>query len=214
MRYHQVQALNNIVDFSHYRPNIHYDYKGEWSTFHFSNKHPIILELACGKGEYALALARQNPDKNVIGIDIKGERLWHGANNALTGGQTNVIFVRGYIDHITNFFAEQEVDEIWITFPDPYLKDRKTEKRLTHPRFLERYRRILKDGGIIHLKTDSPELFHFTLEVIQQEKLNLLEVIEDVHALAQVPEILQTKTYYEKKHLQNGRIIRYVRFSL
>jgi len=214
MRYHQIQALQNIIDFSHYKPNIQYDYKGEWSSFHFSNQQPIILELACGKGDYALALAERYPDKNIIGVDIKGERLWHGANKALKSGLTNLMFIRGYIDHITNMFGDEEVDEIWITFPDPYLKDRKTEKRLTHPVFLSRFRKIMKQGGVIHLKTDSPELFAFTLEVIEENKLTLHEVIEDVYALPQIPEILKVQTYYEKKHLQNGRTIRYLRFSI
>jgi len=213
-KYYEVQSFRNVIDVSHFKPNITYDSKGEWSAYHFGNNHPVILELACGKGEYTLGLARLFPEKNIVGIDIKGERIWRGAKTAIEEPLDNVMFIRGYIDHITNFFGQAEVDEIWITFPDPYLKDRKEHKRLTHPEFLNRYKSILKPNGIIHLKTDSPELYEFTQSVISNQNLKLIEQIDDIYSKACIPEILSIQTTYEKKHIANGRTIRYISFQL
>lgn len=190
------------------------DLKGRWHSDYFENDHPIVLELACGKGEYTVELARRYPEKNFIGLDIKGARLWRGAKTALDDNLTNVAFLRVYIQFITEFFAQDEVSEIWITFPDPYLKHRKSNKRLTSPFFLNLYRKVLKKDGLIHLKTDSQVLFDFTLSMIESEQCTLHQVISDVYDLSVENEILAIKTFYEKKHLQVGKTIKYICFSL
>lgn len=214
LRYKEVASFKNVVDLSHYRPNIMYDYKGEWAAFHFGNQHPIVLELACGKGDYALALARKNPHINYIGIDIKGERLWKAAKTAVAEGLTNLMFIRGYIDHIENVFARKEVDSIWITFPDPFLKSRKTKKRLTSHFFLHKYKKILKDKGSIHLKTDSATLYDFSIESVKEFGGDIKADISDVYGMPNPPEELMIQTYYEKKHLAEGKTIKFLSFSL
>ncbi|MEO6131713.1 MAG: tRNA (guanosine(46)-N7)-methyltransferase TrmB, partial [Saprospiraceae bacterium] len=140
------------------------DLRGNWSAGHFKNDHPVILELACGKGEYTIALAKERQDQNYIGVDIKGARMWNGARTAIESSMTNVAFLRTRIEFIDRFFAPGEIAEIWITFPDPF--EGKITRRLTSPPFIERYRKILKHGGIMHLKTDSLLLYQFTLDVI------------------------------------------------
>jgi len=187
--------------------------KGNWSAEVFNNTQPIILELACGKGEYSTALGLQYPNTNFIGIDLKGNRIWNGANKALQEKLNNVRFVRTRIEVIQDIFAEKEVDEIWITFPDPYLKKSKSQKRLSSARFLNLYKPILKKDGIIHLKTDSQPLYEFTKATIQEENLELLLDIPDVYADASRPEILNIKTYYEGLHLANGLKITYLKFK-
>lgn len=199
---------------SHFRPNIMYDYKGEWAPFHFGNQNPIVLELACGKGDYTLALARKNPHINYIGMDIKGERLWKAAKIAQADGLKNLMFIRGYIDHIENIFARNEVDYIWITFPDPFLKSRKTKKRLTSHFFLQKYIKVLKDGGVIHLKTDSGTLYEFSIESVEDFGGQIKENIPDVYGLPNPPEDLMIQTYYEKKHLAEGKKIKFLSFTL
>ena len=138
---------------------------GKWNSF-FKNKNPIVVELACGKGEYAIGLGKIHPEKNFIGVDIKGNRIWVGAKKALQFNLQNVAFLRIQIDHINDYFAQDEVDEIWITFPDPQLRKSKAKKRLTHPRFLRIYQQFLLPGGLIHLKTDSPDLYTFTKKIV------------------------------------------------
>lgn len=187
--------------------------KGRWYE-HFGNPNPIVLELACGRGEYTVALARKHPDKNFIGIDVKGARIWKGAKQALEEGLANVAFVRVQIDHLQEVFNKDEVSEIWITFPDPYIKKSKWKKRLTSSRFIDVYRHVLRHDGIIHLKTDSELLFEFTLQVVSEGGHRLLDRVEDVWALDPVPEDLAIKTYYEQMHLKEGKRIRYVRFRL
>lgn len=188
--------------------------KSDWAECHFGNKHPITLELACGRGEYTLGLARQYPDRNFVGVDIKGARIWKGAKIALEEGIDNAAFLRTRIEQIGLFFAPEEVGEIWITFPDPFLKKGKANRRLTAPRFLAAYRQILARDGVIHLKTDSPQLYDFTLEVLEeQEEVELLYKNEDIYAgPLPIPE-LELKTYYEAMHLKDGRKIRYIRFN-
>lgn len=189
------------------------DLKGNWNTFHFKNKNPIVLELACGRGEYSLGLGAMYPDRNFIGVDVKGARIWKGAKTALDQGMGNVAFLRTRIEQINLFFAKNEVDEIWITFPDPFLKDSKENRRLTSPNFLKRYKDFLKPGGIINLKTDSPELYAYTKEVLASE--NGLEVIYDKDDIYKetldFPE-LELKTYYERSHLLDGRLIKFIQF--
>lgn len=185
--------------------------KGNWHAF-FKNDNPITLELACGKGEYSVGLGRENKDYNYIGIDIKGNRIYNGAKIALQEQLTNVAFLRIPIDNITHYFAPGEVNDIWIIFSDPFLK--KEKNRLTHPRFLNAYQQILKPGGSIKLKTDSPVLFEYTLQTIEEQGCKLNEKLEDLYGndLAKGP--LAIQTYYEKMHLADGRKIYYVSFSL
>ncbi len=187
---------------------------GIWSKEHFSNEQSITLELACGGGEYTLSLARNFPNRNFIGVDIKGNRIWKGARVALAEELTNAAWIRTRIEQLPLFLAEDEVSEIWITFPDPFLKASKSNRRLTSPRFLEAYRKFLKPGGKIHLKTDSPELYAFTLEVLEEEQIVPEVAINDIYAGdLPIPE-LAYKTFYEKMHLADGRKIKYVRFTL
>lgn len=187
--------------------------RGCWAEAHFKNDHPITLELACGRGEYTLGLARRYPGRNFIGVDIKGARIWKGAKIALEEGLDNAAFLRTRIEQVALFFAPEEIGEIWITFPDPFLKKGKANRRLTAPPFLRSYRQILKKDGLVHLKTDSPQLYEFTLEVLKEEPgVNLLYQNDDIYAAPlPVPE-LELKTYYEKMHLEEGRKIKYVRF--
>jgi len=189
--------------------------KGNWNTRYFKNEHPIVLELACGKGEYSVGMAKQNPDTNYIGVDIKGNRIWQGATDAMDLDLKNVAFLRTRIEQIELFVAPNEVDEIWITFADPFLKKGKSNRRLTSPPFLDRYRKILKPGGLVHLKTDEKRLSDFTLEVIEADPAtNLLYYKEDIYSEPlDFPE-LEIKTYYEKMHLVKGKTIKYLRFTI
>ncbi len=188
--------------------------KGKWHGEIFKNDNPIVLELACGKGEYTINLARMHPDKNFIGIDKKGWRMWTGAKQALEEPLPNVHFMRIYIDHLADYFEKGEVDEIWITFPDPYLRESKASKRLTSWKFLEIYRKVANPGTIVHLKTDSDELYSFTLETIVEENCEIVDRLDDVYAERPDDPVLSIKTYYEKMHLKEGKTIHYVSFRL
>ncbi len=185
--------------------------KGQWNNW-FNNNNPIVLELACGKGDYTLGLARMNPNINYIGVDIKGNRLWRGAKTALEEGLSNVAFLRIPIDNISEYFATNEVYEIWITFPDP--QPQKERKRLSSPKFLKTYREIAQPQALMNVKTDSDLFYEFTLETAQEEKLEVLKNISDVYAMPIVPEVLQIRTYYESIWLGMGRIIKYVQYRL
>ncbi len=189
--------------------------KGNWNAHYFKNDHPLILELACGKGEYTVGMAQTNPDINYMGVDIKGNRIWKGATDAMDLGLKNVAFLRTRIEQIELFVGTNEVDEIWITFADPFLKKGKANRRLTAPPFLDRYRKILKPGGLVHLKTDEKQLSDFTLEVIKDDPAtNLLYYKEDIYSEPlDFPE-LEIKTYYEKMHLVKGKTIKYLRFTI
>ncbi len=188
--------------------------KGDWAAGHFRNDHPVVLELACGKGDYTLGLARQAADRNFIGVDVKGARIWRGAKSALEEGLSNVAFLRSRIEHLTDFFAHREIEEIWITFPDPFLRKGKENRRLTAPAFLERYAALLKPGGTVHLKTDDKTLYAYTLEVLAgQSQFACLLHCEDIYAgTLPMPE-LDIKTFYERQHLAAGKSIKYVRFQ-
>lgn len=188
--------------------------KGNWNKAHFENNNPLVLELACGRGEYSLGLAEMYPNKNFIGVDIKGARIWKGAKYALDQKLSNVAFLRTRIEQIDLFFGENEVDEIWITFPDPFLKDSKENRRLTSPPFLKRYLNFLKTDGTINLKTDSPQLYEFTQEVLSSESnVEVLYDNDDIYAESlDFPE-LELKTYYEKMHLEDGRLIKFIKFK-
>jgi tRNA (guanine-N7-)-methyltransferase len=191
------------------------DLQGKWASAHFKNDYPITLELACGGGEYTLDLAKRYPERNFIGVDIKGARIWKGARKALDQQLTNVAFLRTRIEQITLFFARDEIDEIWITFPDPYLKKSKRNKRLTSSRFINEYRKILKPDGLVHLKTDEPQLYQFTLEtLIEDHDCKLLYHNPDIYASTLIIPELEIKTYYEKMHLEEGKTIKYVQFTI
>src|SRR5688572_10820717 len=189
IRFAELKTFSNVLQ---YPENM----KGKWNTF-FKNNNPIILELACGKGEYAVGLGQLYPEKNFIGIDQKGNRIWVGAKKALQFPLTNVAFLRIQIDQITEYFSAGEVNEIWITFPDPQLRTGKAKKRLTHPKFLRLYKQILTPGGIIHLKTDSPHLYNFTKLIIEKYNCKLIEDLDDLYSKDVVIDELKIKTHYE-----------------
>lgn len=187
-----------------------FDMQGRWNELFFKNGHPIVLELGCGKGEYATGLARKYPEKNFIGIDIKGARMWTGAKDALEEGIPNVAFLRTNIELIDRFFGEGEISEIWITFPDPQMK--KTRKRLTSTRFMELYRRILSPSGIIHLKSDSHFMYTYTCEMIKANNYPVLLQCEDLYNSEIDDDILGIKTFYEQQWLERGLSIKYIKF--
>ncbi len=186
-----------------------FPFKGKWHTY-FGNTNPVVLELGCGKGEYTVGLARKFPEKNFIGIDIKGARMWTGASQALEEGLTNAAFLRTRIELINHFFAQDEVSEIWITFPDPQMK--KTNKRLTSTRFMEQYSRMLKEGGIIHLKTDSNFLYRYSKVMIAENRIETFFDTEDLYNSGLNGDILEIRTFYEQQWLSRGLNIKYIRF--
>lgn len=194
-----------------------FDLKGNWNKEFFQNENPIVLELGCGKGEYTVALAQKFPDKNFIGIDIKGARFWRGAKTAVENGMKNVAFVRTQIELIDYAFAQNEVSEIWITFPDPQIKFRRTKHRLTHPEFLRKYHKVLAENGLVHLKTDSEFLHGYTHGVIQMEGHEVLISSHNVYHPdnKELPEeITSVQTFYEQKFLEENKNITYIRFSI
>src|SRR5690606_28965542 len=188
--------------------------KGQWATKHFGNEHPVVLELACGKGEYTVNLAKRFPERNFIGIDYKGNRIWRGAKTALEEGIPNVDFLRIQIENILDYFADQEVAEIWITFPDPQPQKSREKKRLTNPSFLAKYQQIVISGGVMHLKTDNDGFFSYTLETVTAAQLDILAQTSDLYRSDFVDEVLSIKTYYEKKYLQTAKNINYVKWQL
>ncbi|PIF06321.1 MAG: tRNA (guanosine(46)-N7)-methyltransferase TrmB [Draconibacterium sp.] len=202
---HVIQAPYKVLK------NTDFHFKGKWASQFFHNNNPIVLELGCGKGEYTVQLAEKMPEKNYIGVDIKGARMHTGAKQALDAGLKNVAFIRTNIELINSFFDLEEVDEIWLTFPDPQMK--KTRKRLTSSVFLERYRKLLKKNGIIHLKTDSNFQYTYTKALVE---INGLEIINDTkdlyqHTIMGLPTI---KTFYEKQWLARGKTIKLLSFRL
>ncbi|MBX2933092.1 MAG: tRNA (guanosine(46)-N7)-methyltransferase TrmB [Ferruginibacter sp.] len=187
--------------------------KGRWHEF-FKNTNSLVLELACGRGEYTVGMAQLFPAQNFIGVDVKGNRMYIGAKKCLTENYSNAGFLRTQIEKLAEYFAPGEVDEIWITFPDPQLRTSKAKKRLTHPRFLRLYHQILKPGGYIHLKTDSPNLYLFTKRVIQLYELNIIEDLDDVYAEPFIRDELKIKTHYESLDIAQSKKIHYLKFTL
>ena len=186
--------------------------RGNWGKEFFGNDNPIVIELGCGRGEYTVGLARRYPDKNFIGVDIKGARMWTGATEAIRDGLKNVGFLRTNIEIIDHFFAPGEVSEIWLTFPDPQMK--KHTKRLTSSLFLQRYRNIMLPDGIVHLKSDSNFMFTYTRYITEVNKLPVVSCIEDIYADGEAVEPLDIKTYYEQQWLSRGINIKYISFRL
>lgn len=218
-RFKEVASFANCVEVSNPHALNTFALRGQWAKRHFQNSNPITLELACGKGEYSVGQARLNTNHNYIGVDIKGNRLWRGAREALAENLTNVAYLRTHIDHIDRLFGPEEVEAIWVVFADP--QPGKARKRLTSPMFLDRYRKIIKKGGLIHLKTDSPILYDYTLEVISEQNLELICRADDLYArlaegsiehLNQRADVLAIKTYYEGLWEKEGRVIKYLAF--
>ena len=207
-RFAEVNTFSNVLQLDAGKP-----FKGQWNAVFFNNSNPVVLELACGKGEYTVNLATLFPDKNFIGIDYKGNRIWRGAKTALEEGVNNVGFLRIQIETILDYFAPGEVDEIWITFPDPQPQISREKKRLTSPRFLDKYKVLLKPGGFINLKTDNDGFHAYTAEKIAATNLNLHIKTEDLYHSDFADEVLSIKTYYEKKYLKENKNINYLKFS-
>lgn len=206
VRFAELLTFNNVLQYPE-------GMAGNWKQ-HFGNDGPMTLELACGKGEYTIGLARLYPQRNFVGVDLKGNRIWVGAKKAITENLRNVAFLRSQIERITEFFEAGEVSEIWITFPDPQLRFSKAKKRLTHPRFLRLYQKVLKPGGVIHLKTDSPNLYRFTKEVLTRYNCNVIADINDVYTQEKVSDELSIKTHYEALDIAQSNRIHYLSFTL
>jgi len=219
-KFAELQTFSNVYQNLNYtnptvnQLNTEVEVKGKWNSVVFKNNYPIVLELACGKGEYSIGLSKIYPNKNFIGVDLKGNRIWRGAKTALEEKLEQVRFLRSKIELLPYFFEENEVDEIWIIFPDPHLKEKREKHRLTSANFLKVYNKILKPNARINLKTDSPELYAFTLDTIERENLDIHENNTNIYAQESIKEELNIKTYYEGKHLEKGRIIRYIQFSI
>ncbi|HEV3223961.1 MAG TPA: tRNA (guanosine(46)-N7)-methyltransferase TrmB [Puia sp.] len=205
-RFEAIRSFPNVLQYPERMP-------GNWKNF-FKNENPITLELACGKGEYTVGLSALHPERNFIGVDLKGNRIYSGALECLKNNLRNAAFLRIQIDKIDSYFLPNEVNEIWITFPDPHLRTSRAKKRLTHPRFLRIYQSVLRPGGTIHLKTDSPELFHFTKLMADLYELDILDASEDVHARIENPPEINIITHYEKLDIADSKQVYYLRFVL
>lgn len=206
VRFAEIETFANVLQYPK-------DMKGNWAAF-FNNNNPLTLELACGKGEYALGLGRMYPQRNFIGVDVKGNRIWKGAKTALQENLQNVAFLRTQMDRIIEYFAKDEVSEIWITFPDPQLRLSKIKKRLTHPKFLRLYKQFLQTGGLVHLKTDSPNLYTFTKAVIALYGLELLVDEDDIHKKENINPELLIKTHYESLDIAGSNKVHYLQFRI
>ncbi|HQY11396.1 MAG TPA: tRNA (guanosine(46)-N7)-methyltransferase TrmB [Ferruginibacter sp.] len=209
------KKLQRFADFKSLSNALEYPagMRGQWPVF-FKNNNPLVLELACGRGEYTVGLARLFPGKNFIGVDVKGNRMYIGAKTCLQENIANAGFLRTQIEKLTDYFSPGEVDEIWLTFPDPQLRTSRAKKRLTHPRFLRLYQQVLKPGGFIHLKTDSPDLYLFTKRVAGLYAITLLEDSDNVYADQGIKEELKIKTHYENLDIAQSKKIHYLKFIL
>lgn len=215
-RFRENEQFSNVVQPSREElTRDQYPLKGKWISDFFRNKNPIVLELGCGKGEYSVALAKANPGKNFIGIDIKGARFWRGAKTALEENIENVGFIRTQIELIDHIFAENEIDEIWITFPDPQIKYKRTKHRLTNSEFLQKYKHILKPDGLVNLKTDSEFMHGYTLGLLHGEGHEVVQANHDVYKNEYSPkEVTGIQTFYEKQYLERGKPITYIQFKI
>lgn len=212
-RFAENLTFGNLFQFPFEKVVEGFEYKGNWGEGFFKNQNEIVLELGCGKGEYTIGLAKRNPDKNYIGTDIKGARMWVGLKAAEEENLQNVAFIRTRINLVSYYFGQNEISEIWITFPDPHPRKLKINKRLTSPWFLNNYTNYLKPGGIIHLKTDNIIFFEYTLDVIKELGHELLYSTYDVYKTEKENELTQIQTYYEKRWLDHGTKIKYLKFK-
>jgi tRNA (guanine-N7-)-methyltransferase len=214
-RFYEINQFSNVIQ-PDYRESLQSDHvlKGNWHREYFKNSNPIILELGCGKGEYSVGLARRFPGKNFVGIDIKGARIWRGARNAIEEKLQNIGFIRSHIELINRFFSENEVQEIWITFPDPQEKARRRRKRLTSPRFLESYRKLLCQNGTINLKTDNDILFNYTKSLISANNFKIHACTDNLYDSSIKGLAFDIRTHYEQIFLNEGKKIYYLKFSL
>jgi len=215
-KFAEVELFKNCFKFHFENITQGFELKGKWLSNNFKNNNPIVLELGCGKGEYTIGLAQNNLNKNYIGVDVKGNRIWNGAKIATDTNMQNVSFLRSRIELIDHCFAPNEIDEIWITFPDPQPQKPRARQRLTHPIFLNRYKHFLKPNGFVHLKTDSTSLYEFTLEVIEENKLPLIWNTNNLYqnCPAERKELIEIKTYYETLFTGKGEDIKYILFKL
>lgn len=207
-RFAEIETFANVYQLEEGKP-----LKGNWAKTHFKNENPVILELACGKGEYTVNLANLFPEKNFIGIDYKGNRIWRGAKTAIEEGINNVAFLRIQIENLLDYFQTNEIDEIWITFPDPQPQDSREKKRLTFPAFLNRYKEVLKADGVVNLKTDNDQLYTYTCDKVKELGLKIHKNTNHLYTSDLVDNVLSIKTYYEKKYLQHDKNINYIQFS-
>ncbi len=213
-RFRENETFENVIQPTREEIQAGFSLKGNWKS-HFKNENPIVLELGCGKGEYTIGLAKQNPQNNYIGIDIKGARLWRGAKIGMEENLENVSFLRTQIELVDELFGENEVSEIWITFPDPQIKYKRTKHRMTNKEFLAKYKRILKPDGVVHLKTDSEFMHGYTLGLLQGLDLEVSYANHDVYKNEGSPkEVLGIQTFYENQYLQKGKPITYIRFRV
>ncbi|KEZ92763.1 tRNA (guanosine(46)-N7)-methyltransferase TrmB [Nonlabens ulvanivorans] len=213
-RFNENETFDNVIQPTREEMTTAFEWKGKWATF-FKNDNPITLELGCGKGEYTIDLARKYPNRNFIGVDIKGARFWRGAKTAIEEGLTNVAFLRTQIELVEYAFGKNEIDEIWITFPDPQIKYKRTKHRMTNPEFLSKYKNILVEGGFINLKTDSEFMHGYTLGLLQGLGEDIVFAHHDIYTHTEAPEeVVSTQTFYEKQYLEQGKAITYLKFRL
>lgn len=213
-RFNENETFDNVIQPTREEMTTAFAMRGKWDKF-FKNDNPITLELGCGKGEYTIDLARKYPDRNFIGIDIKGARFWRGAKTAIEEGLENVAFLRTQIELVDHAFATGEIDEIWITFPDPQIKYKRTKHRMTNPDFLAKYKKILVKGGFINLKTDSEFMHGYTLGLLQGLGEDIVFAHHDIYINTEAPEeVINTQTFYEKQYLEQNKAITYLKFRL
>jgi len=209
IRFQEIESRENIINGDNIDPAL---FKGKWRDTFFKNTNPIVLELGCGRGEYTVGLASEFPDKNFLGVDVKGDRIWFGSTSAIEKGLKNVGFLRTQIQLLEDFFEAGEISEIWITFPDPRPKARDAKRRLTSPRFLKLYKKILSTEGVIHLKTDNTPLYEYTLEVLNDFQAKVVAHTDDLYNSILVNEHLGIQTRFEKSFFEKGFNIKYLKF--
>ncbi len=212
-RFAELETMDRVFQPGRRAPDENFFLKGKWKEKIFHNQHPIIAELGCGRGEYTINLARKFPDRNFIGIDKKGARLWRGAKTANEDNLLNAAFLRIQIEQLNFYFKPGEIDEIWITFPDPQAQPSRENTRMTSPRFLEMYKTLLPEGGTVHLKTDNAALYSYTLRRVKEMNAKVWEATEDLYASEHEDELLSITTTYEKRYLAQGIRICYLKFS-
>jgi tRNA (guanine-N7-)-methyltransferase len=207
-KFAEIDTFPNVYQLDEGKP-----LKGKWASEHFKNDRPVVLELACGKGEYSVGLAKMFPGKNFIGVDLKGNRIWRGARTGMDEGIANLAFLRIQIEDIADYFDANEVDEIWITFPDPQPQDSREKKRLTYPGFLNKYKTFLKPGGRINLKTDNDGLYQYTVDTVKALNLVSHKDTEQLYTSEFADQVLSIKTHYERIYLKHDKNINYIQFS-